>query len=190
MFQNRRENLAYVIGLAIGDGNLSNPNSRAVRLRITCDNKYPKLTEVIFNSIKLAMPGNKVSIIKKKANACDISCYSNKWEKLLGWQAKGGPKHKQNISIPNWIKKNKNYSINCLRGLLQTDGSIYKDRGYIMINFVTIIPKLANYVKYTIKKLGFDCQIYICDKNPNTKYTVRISKNADNFIRRIKFTKE
>jgi hypothetical protein len=34
---------AYVLGLAIGDGNLSNPNGRAVRLRITCDTKYPIL---------------------------------------------------------------------------------------------------------------------------------------------------
>ena len=34
---------AYVVGVAIGDGNLSNPNGRAVRLRITCDKKYPAL---------------------------------------------------------------------------------------------------------------------------------------------------
>ena len=32
---------AYVIGLALGDGNLSKPGPRAVRLRISCDNKYP-----------------------------------------------------------------------------------------------------------------------------------------------------
>ena len=34
---------AYVIGLAIGDGDLSNPNGRAVRLRITCGSQYPAL---------------------------------------------------------------------------------------------------------------------------------------------------
>ena len=39
---------AYVIGLAIGDGGLSNPNGRAVRLRITCDIKYPLLIEKYF----------------------------------------------------------------------------------------------------------------------------------------------
>lgn len=33
-------NTAYIIGVAIGDGNLSNSNGRAVRLRVTCDNKY------------------------------------------------------------------------------------------------------------------------------------------------------
>jgi hypothetical protein len=34
---------AYVIGLAIGDGNLSNPSGRAVRLRITCDRGVARL---------------------------------------------------------------------------------------------------------------------------------------------------
>jgi hypothetical protein len=36
---------AYIIGVALGDGDLSNPNGRAVRLRITCDKKYPRLIE-------------------------------------------------------------------------------------------------------------------------------------------------
>jgi hypothetical protein len=43
-----RQLQAYVIGLAIGGGNLSNPNGRAVRLRITCDTKYPALIARIF----------------------------------------------------------------------------------------------------------------------------------------------
>lgn len=34
-----KRNLAYVIGIAFGDGNLSNPNGRAVRLRVSCDKK-------------------------------------------------------------------------------------------------------------------------------------------------------
>lgn len=47
---------AYVIGLAIGDGNLSNPNGRAVRLRITCDKKYPILLRKIAISLKKYCP--------------------------------------------------------------------------------------------------------------------------------------
>ena len=42
-----KNNLAYIIGIALGDGNLSNPNKRAVRLRITCDTGYPGLIENI-----------------------------------------------------------------------------------------------------------------------------------------------
>ena len=76
-------NLAYIIGVALGDGNLSNPNGRAIRLRVTCDLKYPKIIERICLTIQKLFPKNKVSIVKRIDSCCDISCYSNKWENLL-----------------------------------------------------------------------------------------------------------
>jgi hypothetical protein len=68
---------SYVIGLAIGDGNLSNPNGRATRLRITCDKKYPLLIERIISSLQSLLPQNKVSIVVRKDGCMDISVYSN-----------------------------------------------------------------------------------------------------------------
>ncbi len=178
--------LAYIAGVAIGDGNLSNPNGRATRLRITCDKKYENIIEEIVASIKTLLPNNRVSLIKRSDNCLDISCYSNKWEKWLGWQADGGSKMKQNISIPLWIKHNKNYATRCLKGLMQTDGSIYTDRKYKMVNFVTAIPRLAAEVKETITQLGFPCHLYVFEnKNSQTKYTVRVSKKTENFINLI-----
>lgn len=75
---------AYVIGLAIGDGNLSNPNGRAVRLRITCDTRYPALIDRIFSSLKQLLPDNRVSLVRGKGNFVNISVYSNHLESLLG----------------------------------------------------------------------------------------------------------
>lgn len=37
--------LAYLIGVGIGDGNLSLMNGRSIRLRISCDTKYPHLVQ-------------------------------------------------------------------------------------------------------------------------------------------------
>jgi hypothetical protein len=87
-----RNILAYIVGVALGDGNLSNPNGRAVRLRITCDNKYPNLIERIIYSIRFLLPENRVSMIKSGKNFCNISCYSNKWESWLGWRYDKGSK--------------------------------------------------------------------------------------------------
>ena len=50
---------AYVIGVAIGDGNLSNPNGRATRLRITCDTSYPAFTAKIRSALERLLPENK-----------------------------------------------------------------------------------------------------------------------------------
>ncbi len=86
---NKNKNLqSYIIGLAIGDGNLSNSNGKATRLRITCDTKYPLLIQKIINNLKLLLPDNKVSIVERKDACIDISVFSNHLEKLLGWKAK------------------------------------------------------------------------------------------------------
>src|SRR4030042_3368563 len=125
-----KNNLAYIIGAALGDGNLSNPNKRAARLRITCDKKYNSVINNFTQSIQIILPTNKVSITNRKDNCVDISCYANKWEKLLGWKADGGSKYDQNVRIPKWIATNKKFILICLRGLFETDGSIYMDRKY------------------------------------------------------------
>jgi len=87
---NPNKNLqAYVIGLAIGDGNLSSPNGRAICLRITCDKKYPLLTKRIFNSLKEILPENKVGITNRKNGECvDVRISSNHLENLLGCEAR------------------------------------------------------------------------------------------------------
>jgi DNA-binding transcriptional regulator WhiA len=75
---------AYIVGVALGDGNLSNPNGRTPRLRITCDAKYPNIADEIIGSLKELFPKNKVSIINhKEATYFNISIYSKKLEYLL-----------------------------------------------------------------------------------------------------------
>jgi DNA-binding transcriptional regulator WhiA len=180
---------AYIIGIAIGDGNLSNSNGRAVRLRITCDNKYPKLKNYIKESLKIILPKNKVLEIKRKG-CVDVCIYSNTLEELLGWKAKSGPKSKQNISIPEWIIKNKTYLKQCVLGLIQTDGSIYKDRDYLMINFTTIIKGLADDFHTSLERFGYKPQTRKVTNLGKTKYIVRLSKNVDRFIKEFKIWKE
>ena len=188
--QDNKKTLAYVVGIAIGDGNLSNPNGRATRLRISCDIQYKNIIKRVCAAIQKICPNNKVSLVKQKGNCLYISCYSNSWENLLGWRALGGSKYKQKISIPNWIKEKRSFSIECLRGLLETDCSIYVDRGYKMVNFVTIIPKLATDTMELMNNLGFEPHIYKIPTEHKTRYNIRISKNVNGFINLVNFKKD
>ena len=172
---------AYIIGLALGDGNLSNPNGRATKLRITCDKKYPELYSHILKSLQKFLPDNKVGLINKKTYV-DVYCYSNKLEDLMGWKAKAGPKFLQKVKIPEWIFEDNNFTKECLRGLVQTDGSIYKDRGYLMVNIVSIIPTLAETIIKALKQLGYKPNMQIHQQPLSLKYTIRISKNTEQFI--------
>lgn len=97
---------AYIIGVAIGDGNLSNPNKGAVRLRISCDKRYPRVLKRIVNALRQLLPKNRVGIIDR-GTLVDVSVYSNHLEKILGWKANKGPKFLQKIRIPEWIKTEK-----------------------------------------------------------------------------------
>lgn len=180
--------IAYIIGIALGDGNLSNSNGRAVRLRITCDKKYPLLIKNITKSLEIIFTNNKVSIVDRE-NAIDISVYSNDLEKILGWKAKGGSKIFQKISVPIWVKQNFSYKKECLRGLFQTDGSLYFDRGYIMVNFTSACFTLIKDIIDMLKDIGFETKARKVIDKGKIKYVIRISKNTEKFIKIINFWK-
>lgn len=177
--------LAYLIGVGIGDGNLSLLNGRTVRLRVSCDTKYPQIIRTIIYAIKIILPENKINIVKNKGNCVDIVSFSNLWEQWLGWRADGGSKMHQCVSIPKWIKENGEYKRACLRGLIETDGSIYLDRGYRMVNFTSFIFELASDVLWLLTSLGYKAHMYKLRDRKNYKYIIRISKNVDQFIKEI-----
>lgn len=179
---------AYVIGLAIGDGNLSNQNNRAAKLRITCDTKYPNLIKRIAKSLQTLLPENKVGMVKRKGNCLDIYVHSNHLENLLGWRTKGGSKFVQKVKTPDWIKKKPEYIVLYLKGLVETDGAIYQDRGYPMVIFSTIIPDLAEDVENIITSLGFRPHKYYVPQKSGTpfKYQIRLSKDVQKFLDLVK----
>lgn len=174
--------LAYVVGVALGDGNLS-INGRAIRLRISCDAKYPELAAKIRQALNELLPHNRVSTVPKTSRCFDISCHSKHWETLLGWHVGYGSKIDQQVCVPGWIKSNRSYLTSCLRGLLETDGSLY-DRGYPMVMFVTAIPVLAQDVLEMISSLGYYPRIYriMNEKRKAPIYHVRLSKRVKEFL--------
>jgi len=179
---------AYIVGLAIGDGNLSNPNGRATRLRITCDTKYPYLIQKIVASLKQLFPENKIGIVSRKKTYLDISVYSNHLEKLLGWHSNGGSKIRQQVTVPGWIYKRKSFIIQFLTGLFETDGCTYEDRGYRMVSLTTSIRRLAYDTQNLCTQLGFVARLYRV-KNKYSEYHLRISKNTNDFIKLLNLNK-
>ena len=183
------KSLAYLIGLALGDGNLSNPNGRAVRLRISCDKKYPELISVVSETIKNVFPNNKDGRINR-TGCIDVYVYSNHLEKLLGWQWHQGPKDKQCVGVPPWIKKDICLTKECLRGFIQTDGCIYNDRSYVMVNFVNTSPRLATDVFQMIKRLGYKPNLQkMHQANGKIKHTIRLTSKSEDFIKEINLWK-
>ena len=183
-FQKLKEiyRLIFEADLAIKTGAME--DALALDLLIT---KICKALEKLF-------PENKVSIVDRDKGCVDISIYSNHFEKLLGWKAKNGSKFVQKVNVPNWIKENNNYKINCLRGLIETDGSIYNDRGYTMMIFTSVIPALAKDFYDMILSLEFNPHLYLIKRGKTAEYKysqqdvyhIRLSKNVSKFLELVK----
>lgn len=101
---------------------------------------------------------------------------------MLGWKAKEGSKYKQKVKIPDWILDNQEYTKECLRGLVQTDGSVYLDRGYLMVNLVSNIASLAQTITTAIQSIGYKPNVQVHKDLRTIKYTIRISKDTQKFI--------
>lgn len=188
----QKETLAYIVGVALGDGNLSNPNGRAVRLRITCDARYPEIADIIAKSLKKLLPKNKVAIVRvpNVDTYFNISVYSNRLKEWMPWEVGGGSKLSQCACVPEWIKVNPRYTCACVRGLLHTDGSMYMDRGYQMVNFTNSTESLAKDVYAMLLTLGFKpTMAHTPSPSGHTKYTVRVARDVPTLIHTIGFFK-
>jgi DNA-binding transcriptional regulator WhiA len=183
--------LAYIVGIALGDGNLSRPNGRATRLRITCDARYPAMAETMAQSLSTLFPDNRVSIVRtpRKDTYFNISVYSNLLDKWMPWKVGNGSKFEQNAHVPLWIKQDTECARQCLRGLLQTDGSIYRDRGYLMINFCNNTKSLADDVFEMLHSVGFSPRMAATREKIHTKYTVRVARNSKKLVEYLNLSK-
>lgn len=116
------EKLAEFIGIMLGDGGISEHQMTVTLHRVT-DREYSlfvrKLIKKLFG-IKAGIYCDKQfladSIVISRTNLVKYCI-----EKL---GLKKGNKVRQQVDIPNWIKENDEYSVACLRGLIDTDGCV------------------------------------------------------------------
>ena len=91
-----------------------------------------------------------------------------------------GNKIKHQVDIPNWVKRNKSYSIACLRGLVDTDGSVfihkYKVKNklyfYKKIGFTSRSAPLRQSVFKILKRIGLKARL-------SGSYDVRIDSQEN-----------
>ena len=116
------EKLAEFIGAYLGDGTLT-----PYFVRITGDSRYDMSYHVYLAKLVFELFGLKSSIKKEKdSNTLNFRVYSGKLCSLLNkkYKLSYGDKIRNQTKIPSEIMQDRNLSIACLRGLMDTDGSI------------------------------------------------------------------
>ena len=124
--------LAEFYGIMLGDGNLTRIKKHKVgvyQIRIVGDSRNDK--EYLLNYVKPLIEklfNMEVKVSKQKdINALKLTSTGRKLVEFLeSIGFKPGDKIRNQLDIPLWIKENEKFLKSCLRGLYDTDGSVYK----------------------------------------------------------------
>ena len=146
--------LAELIGVILGDGHICKfPRCDSLIIFSNANNKgfvkrYAMLVEKIFDK--------KPTISKQSNSNCiRISIYEKFISKRLGIPT--GARKDIKVKIPDWIYKNKKFSIRYLRGLYEAEGSfsIHKPTSTYKLSFSNVNISMLNNVFKLLKRFGF-----------------------------------
>src|SRR3989344_6137035 len=154
------EELAEFLGVVLGDGNIYHKDS-CCQLRIV-GNKIKDKEYFIQRILPLI---EKLFEIKAKLregkNNCIIAYVYNKSmiQKLENFGLQPGNKLKNQVRIPEWIFNERKYIIACVRGLIDTDGCVFKKYagpGRPQIEFYSRIKSLQADFERAMRVVGVE----------------------------------
>lgn len=179
-FPKKSKLLAEFVGILLGDGSISK-KSIAITLHKDDDKQYINYVAQICEKLFAVKP---TLFYSKKDAVCDVIINRNRlinYLEKLGLHT--GNKVKNQVGVPDWISKNKNFSKACLRGLLDTDGCFYVDKHRYKsklyqnagISFTNRSLPILDFFKAKLTELGF---------NPTQSYKFNILLRRENEIAR------
>ena len=190
----KSEELSELMGIILGDGNINvytkGKTVATYALRICGHARYDfeYLTNFVSPLITKLFHIESKSYVSKSSKAFYVIANSKELINfLLDVGLKEGNKIDNQVDMPSWIRDNANFSRACLRGLIDTDGSIFKmsqrDSKLLRISFKNHSSKLLRDVRETFIRLGFHPSKIITG---NTIFISR-QKDIENYINTIDF---
>lgn len=149
--------LAEFVGILLGDGGITK-HQVTITLNTETDRAYILYTKHQIEKLFGITPSVRK---EKKFKATNIVISRTElvdYLKFIGMKI--GNKIKQQVDIPDWIKENKKFMLACVRGLVDTDGSVFlhkytsggKIYKYKKIDFSSSSKPLLNSVFIFLKK--------------------------------------
>jgi hypothetical protein len=146
---------AYLLGLYLGDGCLSEHARGVFRLRVALDQRYPRIIEECREAINVVKDGKVMAHAQPCTGCVSVSAYWKHWPCVFPQHGKG-PKHLRRIILEGWQQTIvKTHPERLLRGLIQSDGW----RG---TNHVTVRGKGYGYPRYQFVNYSSDIRDIFC----------------------------
>ena len=128
---------AYLLGLYLGDGCISEHARDVFRLRIFLDLRYPQIVEDCVAAIAAVAPENKIGRLERwshyiqgdEPSHVEVSSYAKLWPCLVP-QHGPGRKHERRIQLADWQRTIVDrWPDQLLRGLIHSDGCRFINTG-------------------------------------------------------------
>jgi len=193
------EKLAEFIGIALGDGNIhSYIKSKKIRnysIRIAGDSRhdYEYLTKYVSKLSQGLFSLEPKFHYRTGTNCMYLSLYGLKLVQYFSELGlKPGNKIKNKLTIPDWVWKKDSYLKACIRGLYDTDGSVYELLphwpGLFQIYFSNKNLTLLRDVRKALIKLGFKVsKISGLKKDATPKIYITRKEEVQKFYKTIGF---
>jgi len=150
----RDGDLAFLIGLVLGDGNI-HKFERTEGLRIALGSDKPDLWKYAAKVVTKVFD-KRPSVRKvRNSNCMTITLYQNKISERL--DIPSGSRARRKIQVPKWILAKREYVVRYLRGLYEAEGSfcVHKPTGTYKLLFSNKNDSMINNVWRLVKFLGF-----------------------------------
>lgn len=189
--------LAEFIGIMLGDGNIS-PYNIGITLSSEEKEYIQYVCKVIQKLFGVLPKISKHKLLKAVSIIVNRKLLVNFCQEI-GF--KMGNKVKNQVDIPAWIKENKTFARECIRGLFDTDGCFFnhsytvreKRYSYFKIAFTNASAPLVSSVAKTLINFGFHVRISknykdvrIEDNQYVRKYIEEIGSNNHKHLQKIK----
>lgn len=127
----KQEKSAELVGIILGDGYLQEKYGRgeisSYKVAITVHQDENKLLNHAKNLLYSLTKKHPSTHNLKGSKATQVVIYSKEIiEELKKLGLQPGDKTDNQVDVPQWIKEDKEYTRCCLRGLVDTDGTIYR----------------------------------------------------------------
>lgn len=176
--------LAEIVGIHFGDGNMNKSPNFTYRLLITCNLREIQYAHQIVKLFKKTFNLTLNISERPRKNCIYLYAYSKTLCEFFHHQLKISYGSKNNLKIPNYVLDKDEFLRPFLRGIFDTDGcfTVQKDKGYHykLIKICTKWKCFALDIKNGFKRLKIDS--YICWKKTGYDVTIRRVRSYNRFI--------
>ncbi len=188
--------LAELLGILAGDGHIDTYQVSITTHAVT-DLEHAQYSKALFEKV---FPIRASLIFRKDCNAC-VVCVSSKSisDILVKKGMKRGHKIKNSLCMPKWVQAKIQYRKAFVRGLFDTDGSVYLDthriNGKLYKNIAMLftnrcLPLLADF-KATTEELGLhptqktDFAVFLRRKEEIRRYFSIVGSSNPKHLRKV-----